>query len=235
MRKFLPAVFLATVSSTVFAAASPVVPVTDYPKQNKINYQLSVSQWVNTQTAKVTVSINASLDQKSLQDIQQVIDKNLKGLANVNWRMINFTRNQSESGLESVMAVAQARIPTGQITDIRGKAKDLSKPGIKYQISDIDYSPTEAELQQALVSLRGTVYQKVKTEIDLLDKTFGNEDYYIQNIRFYSGAMPNGYANNRGNMMMKAVVADTAPSNANVSQKVQLNADVTIASTVAAD
>ena len=183
MRKFLPAVFLATVSSTVFAAASPVVPVTDYPKQNK-------------KTAKVTVSINASLDQKSLQDIQQVIDKNLKGLANVNWRMINFTRNQSESGLESVMAVAQARIPTGQITDIRGKAKDLSKPGIKYQISDIDYSPTEAELQQALVSLRGTVYQKVKTEIDLLDKTFGNEDYYIQNIRFYSGAMPNGYANN---------------------------------------
>jgi len=233
MNKIITTIILSGFTSIAMASPSPVVPVSDYPKQNKINYQLSEQDWVNTNTAKVTVTVNASLDQKKLENIQTVIQTSLKKLADADWRIINFNRNQSQSGLETVNAMAQARIPTKHIKDIRAKATSLNEPGIKYEISNINYQPTVKELQNANVKLRQQIYKKVQSEIDLLDKTFNHEDFYVQNITFNPsiGAIPARATTNNMVMMKKQA---TTPAE-NISQKVTLNAEVTIASTVESD
>lgn len=232
MRKIILSTLLTGFTGLAVAAPAPVVPVSDYPKQNKISYQLSVEKWVNTDTARVTVSVNASLDQKALESVQQAMQTNLKQLANVNWRIVNFSRDQSQSGLETVTAIAQARVPANQIKDMRGKAKSLSKPGMQYQINDISYQPTDDEIQKANAALRQEVYQKVQSEINLLDKTFSDEDFYVQQIDFNSDAMPMPRAVGANVMMLKQAAA---PSDTNVSQKVVLNVLVTVASTVEDD
>lgn len=232
MRKLLSVCLLLGFGSIAMAAPKPVVPVADYPKQNTIDYQLSVEQWVNTNTAKVSVMVNASLDQTAMQDLQQKIEQSLTSIAKVDWRIVRFDRTESQSGLESVNVRAEARIPTVQISDIRKKAEDLSKPGIKYQVTGISYAPTLAETQKAQASLRNDIYQKVHNEINALDKMY-NADFYVSNIVFITGGMPIPRAQYKDaagvNMMARA---SSAPQPGNVSQKISMSAEVILASTV---
>jgi len=233
MRKLLSVCMLLGATCAVNAAPQPVVPVADYPKQNTITYQLSAEQWVNTNTAKVDVMVNASLDQTGMQDLQKKIEHSLASIAKVDWRIVQFNRSESQSGLESVNVLAEARIPAVQITDIRQKAEDLSKPGIKYQIADISYAPTLAEMQKAETNLRNQIYQQVSDEINSLDKTYNNGDFYVSHIEFsLNGApMPRAKYDAAGgvNMMVRAPMA---ASPGNVSQKLVMNAEVVLASTV---
>lgn len=235
MRKILSICVLLGAMGVAQAAPQPVVPVADYPKQNTISYQLSVEKWVNTDSAKVDVVVNASLDQQGMQDLQQKIEQNLASIAKADWRIVQFNRQESQSGLETVNVLAEARIPTVQIGDIRKKAEDLTKPGMKYQVSDISYAPTMDEMQKAEMDLRNQIYQQVHNEIEELDKTYKNQDFYVSDIEFMTGGMPMPrakYADNAAGSVNMVVRAPMAASPGNVSQKITMNAVVTVASTV---
>jgi len=220
-------------STVALAAPNAVIPTGEYPRLNTINFQVSSEKWISTQTAKVDIQIDASLNQKGLDTLQTQVETTLKTLANGDWRLIDFNRTQDQSGLERVQITAEARLPTAQITDIRTKTEALTKPGLKYQVANIDYTPTPADIQAAQANLRTELYQRIQAEVVLIDKTFGNQAYYVQGISF------NGSGIVAPMPMMKtasfAVEANAAPAqqDTSVSQKVTMTANVTLASTIA--
>jgi hypothetical protein len=215
------------------APQQPVQLVEPYPRLNTVSYQLAMEQWVNTQTALVTVSIAANVGQSGLADLQKSMNERLNQLGSgVSWHMIQFNRSEDQSGLEQVNATAQARILQSQLAEIREKAKTISKPGIKYVISDISYEPSVADVQTVKEQLRNQMYQKIEQEIQLLSKTY-HQTFYVNDIQFEP--TDNNPVAPMALMRAKAETKDTADSaNSGVSQKVVLQATVTLASTMAA-
>ncbi|NNM59909.1 MAG: hypothetical protein HKM04_08860 [Legionellales bacterium] len=235
MHKLTLVAFLMLITPLSFADSSQSqMPWPSYPKLNRIHYQASVEQWVTTSTALVTIGIDASQNQKGMDTLQEQVDDSLATLTkNVTWQMTDYERTEDASGLEQIHMEEQARLNTNQLIDMRSKTYNLSKPGIKYSIINIEFTPSLAELQAAQDSLRAELYTKIKQELDLVDKTYA-QDFYIHNITFTQGnaPMPVPMAQNGGNYKMLAVAGAVQPQ-ATMSQKVVMTADVILASTIA--
>ncbi len=220
------------VTTTTYADSNkPVIPVGPYPALNIVHYQTSVEQWVTTKTALVTVGVDASLNQGGMDNLQQQVNESLKELAsNVTWQMTDYERNQDSSGLERVHIEEQARLTSDQLTNLRSQTDKLSKPGIKYSIIDIQFTPSLAEIQTAQDNLRSQLYTKVKQEIELVDKTY-DQEFYVHDLEFYPGDMPVPMpAQNDNNYKMMAVAAPQPQ--ATMSQRLVMSVDVRLAATI---
>ncbi|MBY0378578.1 MAG: hypothetical protein K2Q33_08465 [Gammaproteobacteria bacterium] len=196
-----------------------------YPSLNHIHYVVQKEQWVMSDTARVIVSVNANLTDAALDHFQDKMNQNLTTLAkNVAWHITQFNRNQDSSGLEQVSAQAEARIPNTALAGLRVKADKISQPGIKYQIVDIQYGPSDEDIQKAKDTLRQKVYAAIDDEIRSLNKLY-RQQFFVNNIDFdlkplAPPPMPT---------LMRVAGGDT---NVPVNQKLILQADVVLAAKV---
>lgn len=151
---------------------------------NKVTLQLHAEQWITTKTALVNVGINAAVTDQGIEKVQNEVMQKLAQLANSEWHILSFDRQQDKSGLESIQIVAQARLQQNELGNLRDKAKAISKPGETFTIDDVQFTPSEDEVRQANVLLRGSVYQQAKAEIDTLNKSYPDQKYYLHQIDF---------------------------------------------------
>ena len=203
----------------------------DCPRLNKIQLQVSAEQWVTTKTAKVIVGVDASLDQGGLDKLQSDVIANLNKLAkDTQWRITTFDRNQEQSDLEKVHIEAEARLQEGGLTTLRAKAKELSKPGVKYSIIDIQYEPSLSEFEAVRNQLRQSLYKGVSDELASLNNMYPDQHYYVHQITFSSPSdQPTPQPMVRANLMMaKGTGADVSRSN-----NLVMVADVVVASSIA--
>jgi hypothetical protein len=222
-RVVLPLLLGFSAISTTAAAAN-----NNHPPLDKISFQLSAEQWAIAKTAKVTVRINAALTDSQLGTIHNDIMDNLKKIIDkVEWHITQFDRSKSQSGLEQLYAAAQARVPESELANLRQKAKAVSRPGESYQIDNIDFSPSQAEIQAVKTELRSNIYAQTKAELKRLDKEYPNEKFFLHNIEFNSGMeIPRPQIRT---MVLAKTEADSSSSMA-VSDKITLSANVILAS-----
>jgi hypothetical protein len=194
---------------------------------NKVTLQLKAEQWVTTKTALVSVTINAAVTDQGIEKIQSSVMQKLTQLSNQGeWHLVSFNRQLDKSGLESIQMMAQARLPQADLSQLRNKAKTLSKPGEAFSIDDIQFVPSEEELRQANLQLRNNLYQQAKTEIDTLNKWYADQKYYLYQMDFITApVMPMPMAASARMSLMKVAAAPLS-----VGNKVELQATVVLAS-----
>src|ERR1700734_3787977 len=74
----------------------------------QVTLQLSAEQWVTTQTAKVTVAMDALLNKEQLATAQQNFQAALNKIAgDATWHIIHFSQSESKANLEQLHAVAE--------------------------------------------------------------------------------------------------------------------------------
>ncbi len=217
------------VSLLGLALVSPVWAESDLSALlNKVTLQLKAEKWVTTKTADVIVGVNASVSDAGIEKIQNQVLGQLQQLSSLGeWHIVSYTRQQDKSGLESIQITAQARLPQSELAALRGKAKAMSKPGATYTIDDVQFTPSDEELTQANVALRGLIYQQAKMEIDALDKLYPDQKYYVYRIDFNMMPAPMPMAMYSAKSMN---VAAAAAAPLNVGNKIDMIASVTLAS-----
>lgn len=195
---------------------------------NKVTLQLHAEKWVTTKTALVSVSVNAAVSDAGIEKIQNQVLEKLTQLSNQGeWHILNYTRQQDKSGLESIQISAQARLPQSELINLRSKTKNLSKPGETYTLDDVQFTPAEEDITQANSQLRNIVYQQAKAEIDTLNKMYPEQKYYLYRIDFNMNMPMPMMAASYNNTQAMAKVA-VAPLN--VGNKMDMTATVTVAS-----
>ena len=225
----------------VRASDKPTTPqvvqlASPYPSLNRIHYVVEKEQWVVSDSARVIVSVNANLTDDALDYFQDKMDQSLNSLAkNVSWHVTQFNRNQDNSGLEQVSAQAEARIHNSALAGLRARADKLSSPGVKYSIVDIQYGPSDEDIQKAKDNLRQNVYAAIAEEMRGLNKMY-KQDFFVNSIDFdldSSVVPPPSPMFMRGAQPMMAN-ANTSFKNDNVpvNQKLVLQADVVLAAKV---
>lgn len=203
----------------------------DGPALSKIQVQLSAEQWVTTKSAKVYVNVTAALKSAGLSELQQKVKDDLNSIASADWRITVFSRSQDASGLERANLQAEARLSEEQLQGLRDKAKSLSKPGEKFQISGIGYSPSFKEINAANSELRKKLYNEAKSELAKINSLYAPRHYEIYDINLggYGPITPSRFAGNKAVMMRANVMGDSAESSMSVTQKLQSQATVTFA------
>ena len=152
-----------------------------------IVFQLSAKQWVNTQTALLSVTINATLSNADLVKARADIMQNLANIAAGEWHLSVFDRSQDSSGLEKLYVEAQARVPQNVLTKVYQNAKGVSKPGATYDIGAVEFKPSLDEMQQGRASLREKLYQEISLELARINKIYVSQNYSVSNVDFTDG------------------------------------------------
>lgn len=220
--------------SGIFLIAGVVHAKADKPVElDKISMVLSSKRWVTASNAKIEVSINATLNQTSVVEIRRDILKNLDIIAKGQWHIVQFNRSQGSSGLEDLYVKATSRVAPELLTDTYAQAKKVSKPGVQYNITNIDFAPSFADVKKAEAAVRQDLYQKIKQEVKQLNEIYTKQHYSVHKIVFTSSGQADRMLEKsqqapRANMMFTAMSSNEVSMA--VSNQVKLDAFVTIAS-----
>lgn len=182
---------------TLFFSAASFAVIGDgqsYPPRavlNKITYQATVERWATTDTAKVTVAMDAALDKVGLASANSHVIESLNKIApNAGWHVTQFSRMQDKSGLEMLHVEAEARLAQNMLSDLRDKAKAISKPGETYTVGDVDFTPTLVEMEKTHADARAAIYDQVKQEIARLNQLYPDQHYFLHQLDFMQQVMP---------------------------------------------
>lgn len=200
-------------------------------KLNKVILSLSAKKWVKTQSANLLVSINATLTDTNLVSMRSEIMTKLNTIAKGDWHITQFNRSQDSSGLEKLYVLAQARVNQSLLSDVNVKAKKVTRPGAKYQVVNIDFTPSLEEIEGAKKDVRSMIYQRVNQEIAALNTKWPTQKYTLSRLIFVKPAemnrmMPRAQKRNQIEMMVSSAPA----SNIAVSNEVKEHAFVELAS-----
>ncbi|MCP0914457.1 MULTISPECIES: hypothetical protein [Legionella] len=154
---------------------------------DKVTFQVTARQWVNTKTALLTVNVNATLTHADLAKARAEIMGNLSQIAKGDWHLLQFERSQDNSGLEKLTVQAQARVDQTSLTEVYQHAKSVSKPGTSYEISMIEFKPSLEEVQQIKTQLREQLYQQTYAELARINRVYTGQNYTLYNLTFVEG------------------------------------------------
>ncbi|MFC3907819.1 hypothetical protein ACFORL_01820 [Legionella dresdenensis] len=201
------------------------------PVLDKVVFQVSAKQWVTTQTALLTVNVNAALTDSDLVKTRAAIMGKLAKIAAGEWHITQFERSQDSSGLEKLFVEAQLRVPQANLTNVYQSAKDVSKPGATYTIASIEFKPGLEDVEQIKNQLREKLYRQVNDEIARLNKVYTTQQYSVNRLYIIDG-QPQGQPKNYQPREMKTMVmaAVPAPAPMAVSNELVMSAMVEAAS-----
>lgn len=201
------------------------------PMLDKVLFQMAEKQWVTTQTALLSVSINVTLDSPDLVKARSAIMDSLNQVAKGDWHLVEFDRSQDSSGLEKLFVQAQARVDQSVLTNIYQNAKSVSAPGAKYEVSGVEFKPSLEEVQTIRAKVREQLYQKVNDEMARINKVYPGQHYSVSRLVFIEGEgvpQPQTTAYRAKEMNVMAMAAASAPLT--VSNEIVLTAMVEAAS-----
>lgn len=221
----------------VLLVLSPLVNAVDWPSKlvmDKVVFQVSAKQWVTTQSALLSVNINATLTNADLVKARAEIMDNLNKIAKGEWQLTQFDRSQDSSGLEKLYVAAQARVPQASLLDIYQSAKNITKPGASYEINGVEFKPSLEEVQQVKLQLRERLYAQISNELNRLNKAYTNQNYSIHQILFVEGDQPlpmaKAFQSREMNTRALNLAASSAAPTVTVSNELVMNAVVELAS-----
>lgn len=218
---------------TAAAAAHAQTPP---PEPDQIHLTLSVEDWVETKTAKVTARVDAAMRGAEAGaargEALAVLAKTAEGAL---WRITEFSRAQDASGLERFAVTAEARLPEAQLGGLAERADAASRPGLKARIVNVDFTPTRAEREAKLAELRRALYAAVKAELAAANAVYDDRRYRVRLLSVngaHAGPAPQPRmtrAAPQALMMADGVAESFVGGGESVSEKLVLSAEVVLA------
>ncbi|MBI1274157.1 MAG: hypothetical protein GC131_08780 [Alphaproteobacteria bacterium] len=194
----LPALFV------TLLAISPAALAEDYKPDDTVTFDLVAEDWVTTQTARVSVTVDAAVSGEAAGTMRDAMVKAVSGLAKGEWKLTGFSRGQDSTGLERWNATYEARLPEAALGGLHDIAKKQSKAGMQIKVMDIDFSPTLAEMEAARAGLRAQLVKQAGEQLATINATLPGRNYRIGEIGFGGASPP------MRPMMMKTMRAEMA-------------------------
>lgn len=200
--------------------------------QDCVNIELTVEEAIVSDTVKVSLNVVLATKAEEATDVRGTITSALKNILDVDWAFTRLDRSTNRSGLEEVEATATARVQESSVAGIATRAKDNSAEGLQITVGELDYNPARNVIDETIVRLRKTIYQKAMEEIATLNEVagFANTEWRLGSVNFYqeNGIMPKG--NFRGVVAASYAAMDShgGCASLDLTQKVSLTANVAL-------
>lgn len=228
MRRSLGILTLASllVAATPAVMAQTIVP----PVTDSVSLNLSVEDWVKTETALVTLVVDIAGNGDG-GAVRGDVLKAVAGIgSNAEWRIIAMNPQSDSAGLDRWQALLQARLPESQLAALGERAKKASRPGQQVRVGSIAFDPTLAETEATRGALRDKIYAQVNAELKRLNAAFPGRNFRAGGIDFFEQAVPRDIvvSGSRAKPMMMEAAAPMADALPGVQDKLILGARVTL-------
>jgi len=189
MRFTLPVLAMAA-GLALAAPAKAQVVIPPQPFVDMVSMSLSAEDWVKTETALVTLVVDAAGTSEQSSNLRADIVKVAGAVAEkADWRIVRLDSRRDETGLERWQAEVQARLPEPQLAGLTEKAKKASRPGLQVTVGQVRFEPTLAEIEAAKGKLRAEIYTRVNEELKRLEQAFPDRDYRVSTVDFFDPEM----------------------------------------------
>lgn len=210
-----------------------------------ISLSFTVEDWINSNTAEVTMTVNASTEGQDGLDLRTEIKEALESLVDTDWRFIDINRSTGRSGLEEWHVTAQARVEEKDLNNLPSRAKDLGRKGLQYRVGNVDFTPTKIQFEDLYRQLRSKINALIKSELSTLHTELPGRKWRVGAVSYNFGSVP--MSNMRGaNVLIASAMTANAISDVDfedlgasgdfggfeISQKIELSAGVTVSSVV---
>ncbi len=233
MRRVLSALPLPSLALTALLLTAPILAPAAaaqviMPTMDQVTVQLTQEDWVRTETARVTLVVDAVGAGGSVRD--EVL-KAAGGVSDrAEWRIVSFDRRQDEAGLDKWQAVLETRLPEAGLGGLEERARKASRAGLQMRIAGVDFTPTVAEIEAARSRLRAQIYTRVTEELKAVNAQFPGRAFRVAQVNFEAhpaSVPPPHYA--KAEMMARSAASpmqDGGPPPMDVAQKITLTAHV---------
>jgi hypothetical protein len=199
---------------------------------DQITLNVAVEDWVKTETARVTLRIDAAGggDAKATgaAGLRPDLIKAAKAVADkADWRITTLDQQEDSAGLERWQALLETRLPEAALAGLEGRAKGASRPGLQVRIAEVAFQPTLAEFETTRSQLRQQIYDRVTAELGRLKAAFPGRDFRLGRIDFGEDSQPQPMMAQR---MMDASEKSVGagPVQSGVADRLTLTARVTL-------
>ncbi|HYC02289.1 MAG TPA: hypothetical protein VED40_03300 [Azospirillaceae bacterium] len=227
MRRVLSALPLTALLLTAPVLAPAAQAQVIMPTMDQVTVQLTQEDWVRTETARVTLVVDAVGNGGSVRD------EVLKAAAGVSdraeWRIVSFDRRQDEAGLDKWQAVLETRLPEASLGGLEERARKASRAGLQMRVAGVDFTPTVAEIEAARSRLRAQIYARVTEELKSVNAQFPGRAFRVAQVNFEAhpaSVPPPHYAKAERMAMAAAPMENGAAPAMDVAQKITLTAHV---------
>jgi hypothetical protein len=219
------------VSFLAFAFAVPAL-AEDGPKpDDSVAFDIKGEDWVTTKTAHVVLDVEASVSAATAGTMRADMIKSVNDAAKGDWRLVSFSRNQDQTGMERWSVDFEARLPENELGGLSDAAKKASKAGMQISVAAMDFSPTLDETETTKAALRTRLFKQAADQLATLNSTLPGRTYRISQITFDTEAEPVSPPTLMHRAMVPGVMAMTAQAPAQDpierSEKIILTAHVT--------
>lgn len=215
-----------------------------------VHLEFSVEEWLNSGTAEVTIDIDASIEGAEGLELRKTIKDSLTELMpNSEWRFCRVNRSRDRSGRETWRIGAQTRVDEEQLNDLSGRCKKLGAVGLQFRVGYVDYSPTKEAIEDLNRVLRQKINDLITQELYDLATELPDRKWRVSSVHYgvdMSASNIRMHSKGSGQIMMAtAMSVESAYDNDvdeeegavgsggfEISQKMTLEASVTISSTV---
>ena len=197
---------------------------------SQVSMYFTTEGFVNSQTSLVSIGLSASVPANQVDALTETIKTKLAAISKEkSWRLINLTRNESDSGLMTITGQAVARLNNNAINTVQAQLKTLNKPGEKYTIDNIDYQADLQTINQAKAQLRTNLYQQMligQKELNAALPT-SHSPFQLYKVNFNDATLPAPVAYIASNMHAKQ--RNNSSQASSLSGKMKMSASVTYA------
>ena len=219
-RLFLWVFFLVLLTGSAFAdcAQAPLIDV--------VRFDVAAKTSIPIDTAKVSVQLSANVSPKALSNVQSEVKGKLENaVESSQWTIDSYQQSKTQSGFIAVDVMLSSRLNAEQIAQLTQALDQISEVGQSFTIANVDYSPSQADIDAARNRLRIEVYQEIQKHADELNKAT-KQDYQIHEIDFNTETVPNMKTRM---VMMADASGNQAAQEMAVDYQVNMNANVTLA------
>jgi len=218
----------AVVATAAVAGPRPAAAQAPPPVMDEVVLSLSAEQWVQTETARVVVAVEAALGGGSADAVRTEILEALEQVAEAaDWRYTRFDRSVDSSGLERWTARVETRLAEDRLGGLADRARSASRPGLSLTVAAVAFEPTRAEIEAARADLRAPIYPQAGAELERLAEAFPQRSFRMARIDFDGGGLPVPMARVHSAEGLQADAS--APGPIAVSNKLVVNARVVLA------
>ncbi len=193
----------------------------------EIRLMLTAEDWVITETAEVAVTAQLTLVDQDPAAVRRDVTAALKRIDNAPWRIVRFERGSDAAGATRWTIRAEGRLPQARLDGLAARVRKESGPGKAFRVASIDTTPSLAEREAVLRSLRGQIYAMARNEVEVAKVLWPGRTVTIARVEFMPGPgvtpRPVPYM-----ARAEAVGSSAAPAAATTQEKLILSAWVTL-------
>ena len=154
----------------------------DHSSKTLLRIKLKEEAWVQATDVGLKLSVSTTGKSEELAKKRSELMANLKKLADTSWHVTNYARSEDKTGLERNTIFVEARVKESKLGSITSQIKKMNKPGVKYEIDDVDFVPSTEAKQQVRQMLRERLYKRSKEEIKRASNLLGESQLEIKSI-----------------------------------------------------